>query len=205
MSYSRYCPSIESKVLRFPNRVHQVWLEPEGMDSDLIYPQGLSVTLPAELQEKMITCIRGLENAKMIQPGKGTASCPLVWAQRCLAGSGKLKLQSWCLEPQKTKPSICTFVNKIVFTFEEHLMIIFASPPWGKPSPVFAFCTICSLARLRCSVWLHGPPADLSFSRDSFGAAAVLCWTDKWHYWLRGSCSSSKKWFKCYYKQKRTI
>uniref|UniRef100_A0AAA9T966 Mitochondrial tRNA translation optimization 1 n=1 Tax=Bos taurus TaxID=9913 RepID=A0AAA9T966_BOVIN len=67
----RYCPSIESKVLRFPNRVHQVWLEPEGMDSDLIYPQGLSVTLPAELQEKMITCIRGLENAKMIQPGYG--------------------------------------------------------------------------------------------------------------------------------------
>ncbi|XP_005007689.3 protein MTO1 homolog, mitochondrial isoform X1 [Cavia porcellus] len=67
----RYCPSIESKVLRFPNRVHQVWLEPEGMDSDLIYPQGLSVTLPAELQEKMITCIRGLEKAKMMQPGYG--------------------------------------------------------------------------------------------------------------------------------------
>ena len=134
MSYSRYCPSIESKVLRFPNRVHQVWLEPEGMDSDLIYPQGLSVTLPAELQEKMITCIRGLENAKMIQPGKETASCPLVWAQYCLADSGKLKLQSWCLEPQKTKPSICTFVNKIVFTFEEHLMIIFASLLEANPA-----------------------------------------------------------------------
>ncbi|KAI5160398.1 protein MTO1 homolog, mitochondrial [Manis pentadactyla] len=67
----RYCPSIESKVLRFPNRLHQIWLEPEGLDSDLIYPQGLSMTLPAELQEKMITCIRGLENAKMIQPGYG--------------------------------------------------------------------------------------------------------------------------------------
>ncbi|XP_062953037.1 protein MTO1 homolog, mitochondrial [Cynocephalus volans] len=67
----RYCPSIESKVLRFPNRIHQVWLEPEGMDSDLIYPQGLSMTLPAELQEKMITCIRGLEKAKIIQPGYG--------------------------------------------------------------------------------------------------------------------------------------
>ncbi|XP_036890199.1 protein MTO1 homolog, mitochondrial [Sturnira hondurensis] len=67
----RYCPSIESKVLRFPNRAHQVWLEPEGIDSDLIYPQGLSVTLPAELQEKMITCIRGLEKAKIIQPGYG--------------------------------------------------------------------------------------------------------------------------------------
>nr|XP_058163024.1 protein MTO1 homolog, mitochondrial isoform X2 [Dasypus novemcinctus] len=67
----RYCPSIESKVLRFPNRVHQVWLEPEGIDSDLIYPQGLSVTLPAELQEKMITSIRGLEKAKLIHPGYG--------------------------------------------------------------------------------------------------------------------------------------
>ncbi|XP_007515851.1 protein MTO1 homolog, mitochondrial [Erinaceus europaeus] len=67
----RYCPSIESKVLRFPNRQHQVWLEPEGLDSNLIYPQGLSVTLPAELQEKMITCIRGLEKAKIIQPGYG--------------------------------------------------------------------------------------------------------------------------------------
>lgn len=67
----RYCPSIESKVLRFPNRAHQVWLEPEGMDSDLIYPQGLSVTLPAELQQKMIACIRGLEKAKMVQPGYG--------------------------------------------------------------------------------------------------------------------------------------
>lgn len=67
----RYCPSIESKVLRFPKRVHQVWLEPEGMDSNLIYPQGLSVTLPAELQEKMIACIRGLEKAKMVYPGYG--------------------------------------------------------------------------------------------------------------------------------------
>ncbi|XP_008059359.1 protein MTO1 homolog, mitochondrial isoform X2 [Carlito syrichta] len=67
----RYCPSIESKVLRFPNRLHQVWLEPEGMDSDLIYPQGLSMTLPAELQEKVITSIRGLEKARVIQPGYG--------------------------------------------------------------------------------------------------------------------------------------
>lgn len=82
MSCSRYCPSIESKVLRFPNRLHQVWLEPEGLDSGLIYPQGLSVTLPAELQEKMITCIRGLEKAKMVQPGKGNHSCLSLWAQR---------------------------------------------------------------------------------------------------------------------------
>ncbi|NXL95056.1 MTO1 protein, partial [Alectura lathami] len=67
----RYCPSFESKVLRFPNREHQVWLEPEGLDSNVIYPQGLSMTLPPELQEQVIRSIRGLEKAKMLQPGYG--------------------------------------------------------------------------------------------------------------------------------------
>uniref|UniRef100_A0A6P8PP12 5-taurinomethyluridine-[tRNA] synthase subunit MTO1, mitochondrial n=1 Tax=Geotrypetes seraphini TaxID=260995 RepID=A0A6P8PP12_GEOSA len=67
----RYCPSIESKVLRFPNRIHQVWLEPEGLDSDVIYPQGLSVTLPAELQDQLIKHIHGLEKARILQPGYG--------------------------------------------------------------------------------------------------------------------------------------
>uniref|UniRef100_A0A8D0HH31 5-taurinomethyluridine-[tRNA] synthase subunit MTO1, mitochondrial n=1 Tax=Sphenodon punctatus TaxID=8508 RepID=A0A8D0HH31_SPHPU len=66
-----YCPSLESKVLRFPNRVHQVWLEPEGLDSNIIYPQGMSLTLPAELQEQLISHIPGLEKAKMVQPGYG--------------------------------------------------------------------------------------------------------------------------------------
>ncbi|XP_009946527.1 PREDICTED: protein MTO1 homolog, mitochondrial [Leptosomus discolor] len=67
----RYCPSLESKVLRFPNREHQVWLEPEGLESNVIYPQGLSMTLPAELQEQVIKSIPGLEKAKMLQPGYG--------------------------------------------------------------------------------------------------------------------------------------
>lgn len=61
----RYCPSIESKIFKFKNDYHQIWLEPEGLDSPLIYPSGLSCTLPAEKQEELINCIPGLENAKM--------------------------------------------------------------------------------------------------------------------------------------------
>uniref|UniRef100_A0A8D2LXG9 L-amino-acid oxidase n=1 Tax=Varanus komodoensis TaxID=61221 RepID=A0A8D2LXG9_VARKO len=67
----RYCPSLESKVLRFPDRIHQIWLEPEGLDSNVIYPQGMSMTLPSEIQAELITHIRGLEKAKMVQPGYG--------------------------------------------------------------------------------------------------------------------------------------
>jgi tRNA uridine 5-carboxymethylaminomethyl modification enzyme len=66
----RYCPSIESKVLRYPNHNHYVWLEPEGLDSPLVYPSGLSCTLPAEKQEELIKQIDGLENAKMGKLGK---------------------------------------------------------------------------------------------------------------------------------------
>lgn len=58
-------------MLRFPNREHQVWLEPEGLESDVIYPQGLSMTLPPELQEQVIRSIRGLEKARILQPGEG--------------------------------------------------------------------------------------------------------------------------------------
>lgn len=67
----RYCPSIESKILRFGNRSHQIWLEPEGMDSDIIYPNGLSCTLPEELQWKLVRSIPGLENAEITRPGYG--------------------------------------------------------------------------------------------------------------------------------------
>ncbi|XP_056637045.1 protein MTO1 homolog, mitochondrial [Diorhabda sublineata] len=67
----RYCPSIESKVLKFSGREHQVWLEPEGLNSDVIYPNGLSCTLPEEFQWDLIRNIRGLENAVIIRPGYG--------------------------------------------------------------------------------------------------------------------------------------
>ncbi|NWR52873.1 MTO1 protein, partial [Regulus satrapa] len=67
----RYCPSLESKVLRFPGREHQVWLEPEGLESNVIYPQGMSMTLPPELQEQVVKSVPGLEKAKILQPGYG--------------------------------------------------------------------------------------------------------------------------------------
>ncbi|XP_024941163.1 protein MTO1 homolog, mitochondrial [Cephus cinctus] len=67
----RYCPSIESKILRFGITEHYIWLEPEGMDSPLIYPGGMSCTLPADKQEQLVKCIPGLENAKLVKPGYG--------------------------------------------------------------------------------------------------------------------------------------
>jgi len=68
----RYCPSLEAKVIRFSDKDrHIIWLEPEGFDNDVIYPNGISMTVPAEAQEAMLKTIVGLENAKMLQPGYG--------------------------------------------------------------------------------------------------------------------------------------
>ncbi|MHA1550226.1 MAG: FAD-dependent oxidoreductase, partial [Alphaproteobacteria bacterium] len=66
----RYCPSIEDKVMRFPHHIkHTVFLEPEGLDSDLIYPNGISTSLPRDIQDKMIHSIKGCENAQIVQYG----------------------------------------------------------------------------------------------------------------------------------------
>jgi tRNA uridine 5-carboxymethylaminomethyl modification enzyme len=66
----RYCPSIEDKVVRFAERErHQIFLEPEGLDDDTIYPNGISTSLPQEAQEAMLQTIPGLERAVMRRPG----------------------------------------------------------------------------------------------------------------------------------------
>ncbi|HLU13368.1 MAG TPA: tRNA uridine-5-carboxymethylaminomethyl(34) synthesis enzyme MnmG [Arenimonas sp.] len=66
----RYCPSIEDKVVRFADKAsHQVFLEPEGLDTHEIYPNGISTSLPYEVQLEMVHSIRGLENAHITRPG----------------------------------------------------------------------------------------------------------------------------------------
>lgn len=66
----RYCPSIEDKIVRFADKdSHQIFLEPEGLDSDVVYPNGISTSLPADVQDAYVRSIRGLENAVILQPG----------------------------------------------------------------------------------------------------------------------------------------
>jgi tRNA uridine 5-carboxymethylaminomethyl modification enzyme len=66
----RYCPSIEDKVVRFGDRDgHQVFLEPEGLDDDTVYPNGISTSLPVDVQEAYVRTIPGLESVTILRPG----------------------------------------------------------------------------------------------------------------------------------------
>lgn len=66
----RYCPSIEDKVMRFPDKLaHQVFVEPEGEDTEEMYVQGMSTSLPEDVQEKMLKTIPGLENVRIMRTG----------------------------------------------------------------------------------------------------------------------------------------
>ncbi|MBU1154472.1 MAG: tRNA uridine-5-carboxymethylaminomethyl(34) synthesis enzyme MnmG, partial [Proteobacteria bacterium] len=67
---ARYCPSLEDKVVRFPDKdSHQVFLEPQGLDSPLIYPNGIPTSLPAEVQHLMVRTLPGCERAVIVRPG----------------------------------------------------------------------------------------------------------------------------------------
>lgn len=66
----RYCPSVEDKVVRFAEKErHQIFLEPEGLDDDTVYPNGISTSLPRDVQEDLLKTIPGLERATMLRPG----------------------------------------------------------------------------------------------------------------------------------------
>ena len=68
----RYCPSIEDKVMRFPDKErHQIFLEPEGLETNEYYPNGLSTSLPLDVQLKMLRTIKGLEKVEISRPGYG--------------------------------------------------------------------------------------------------------------------------------------
>ena len=70
----RYCPSIEDKIMRFADRErHQIFLEPEGLEDDTIYPNGISTSLPESVQKQIIKLMPGLEKAKIIRPGYAIA------------------------------------------------------------------------------------------------------------------------------------
>jgi tRNA uridine 5-carboxymethylaminomethyl modification enzyme len=66
----RYCPSIEDKIVRFGDRTgHQIFLEPEGLDDPTVYPNGISTSLPEEVQAALVATIPGLERARIVRPG----------------------------------------------------------------------------------------------------------------------------------------
>jgi len=65
----RYCPSIEDKLVKFADRTsHQIFLEPEGLNTDVVYPNGISTSLPADIQSEFIHTIKGLENVEILRP-----------------------------------------------------------------------------------------------------------------------------------------
>ena len=66
----RYCPSIEDKIVKFADKQrHQIFLEPEGLNDNTIYPNGISTSLPADIQQEICNKINGLENVKILRPG----------------------------------------------------------------------------------------------------------------------------------------
>lgn len=67
---ARYCPSIEDKIARFPDKErHQIFIEPEGLGSPEVYPNGIPTSLPLDIQERMLKTIQGLEQAQIVRPG----------------------------------------------------------------------------------------------------------------------------------------
>lgn len=65
----RYCPSLEAKILKFSSNFHQVWIEQESFDSNIVYPNGLTTGFPFDYQQKIVNSIKGLKRAKLARPG----------------------------------------------------------------------------------------------------------------------------------------
>lgn len=75
MKGPRYCPSLESKIKRFSSKEsHNIWLEPEGLDDHTVYPNGISNTMPEDIQLNFLRMIKGLENVDMLKPGNHSST-----------------------------------------------------------------------------------------------------------------------------------
>ena len=84
----RYCPSIESKILRFPDKDrHQLFLEPEGWHTEEVYVQGMSTSLPVDVQEAFLHTIPGLEKARIMRPGTTTTITTIMDTSRAMCTS----------------------------------------------------------------------------------------------------------------------
>ena len=80
----RYCPSIEDKIYRFSDKnSHQIFIEPEGLKSELVYPNGISTSMPKDIQEKMIYSIKGFEKAEIAQYGYAVSYTHLTLPTIC--------------------------------------------------------------------------------------------------------------------------
>jgi len=96
----RYCPSIEDKVHRFADKTgHQIFLEPEGLDTNEIYCNGISTSLPKDVQEAMIKCVPGLENAKILKYGYAV-EYDMVWPSEIRATLETKRVQGLFLAGQ---------------------------------------------------------------------------------------------------------
>jgi tRNA uridine 5-carboxymethylaminomethyl modification enzyme len=96
----RYCPSIEDKVVRFADKErHQIFLEPEGLDTDEIYCNGISTSLPADVQEKMVRMIPGLEGAEILRFGYAV-EYDMVWPTQIDSGLQTKKISGLFLAGQ---------------------------------------------------------------------------------------------------------
>ncbi len=98
----RYCPSIEDKVMRFADRnQHQIFLEPEGLTSNEIYPNGISTSLPFDVQMQIVRSMQGMENARIVRPGYAIEydffDPRAIWSQRLRANLFRV-----CSSPAKS-------------------------------------------------------------------------------------------------------